>query len=353
MDEVHYARPMFREIRIGILAVCTMGVLLATGTLRAQEHAPVPIQILALTTDDADDQADALTEALRARVDAMSTWSLQQSTQSFETLSIALRCPKRPDSPCLQRIGDQIHTDHYLWGTMARARGDVIAQVNMWNRGEAGAQTSVTFQDNLLDPENPKLRAIAMHLLDTLLPPATAEPTPIVHGQALRSVGPMPAAQEAPAAQTTGTTSAAAAATPPTEPTVNNPPSRLPKVLGYAGIATGAVLLVAGGLETAKWVSDKSDADRQRSMVPANVSDVCAAPGYAAAATACQASTRETNDAVFAWVFTVAGVTLAGTGIWLLVATAGGEKSQVSRLPFEIVPTIGVNARSLDLRLRF
>lgn len=343
---------MFREIRIGILAVCAMGGLLATRTLRAQEHAPIPIQILALTTDDADDQADALTQALRARVDAISTWSLQQSTQSFETLSIALRCPKRPDSACLQRIADQLHTDHYVWGTMARARGDVIAEVNMWNRSEAGAQASATFQDNLLDPENPKLRAIAMHLLDTLLP-ATAEPTPIVYSKALRSTGPVPAEQEAPATQTAAATSADASASPSTERAVNNPPNRLPKVLGYAGIATGAVLLVAGGLEAGKWVSDKSDADTQRSMVPANVSDVCAAPGNPAAATACQASTRETNDAVFAWVFTVAGATLAGTGIWLLVATAGGEKSQVSRLPFEIVPTIGVNARSLDLRLRF
>jgi hypothetical protein len=352
MDEVHYARPMFREIRIGILAVFATGVLLGTRTLRAQEHAPIPIQILALMTDDADDQADALTQALRARVDAMSIWSLQHSTQSFETLSIALRCPKRPDTACLQRIADQLHIDHYVWGTMARARGDVIAEVNMWNRGEAGAQTSATFQDNLLDSETPKLRAIAMHLLDTLLP-ATAEPAPIVHSKALRSIGPVPAAQEAPVTETTATTSAAASTSPPTEPAVNNPPSRLPKILGYAGIATGAVLLVVGGLEAGKWVSDKSDADRQRSMVPANVSDVCAAPGYAAAATACQASTRETNDAVFAWVFTVAGATLAGTGIWLLVATAGAEKSQASRLPFEIVPTIGVNARSLDLRLRF
>ena len=42
-------------------------------------------------------------------------------------------------------------------------------------------------------------------------------------------------------------------------------------------------------------------------MVPATVSDVCVAPGNLAAAAACQASTRELNDAVFAWAFTDRG----------------------------------------------
>ncbi len=131
-------------------------------------------------------------------------------------------------------------------------------------------------------------------------------------------------------------------------------PSNLPEVLGYAGVAVGAVLLVAGAVEIAKWASDKNTADAQRAMVPATVSDVCAAPGFPTAAAACQTSTREMNDAVFAWALTAAGVAVAGTGVWLLIASGSSDsKPAAARLPFEIVPVIGLQTRSLDLRLRF
>ena len=79
--------------------------------------------MLSLWTDDADDQADALTQALRSRVRQAQGWSLLETPQSFETLAIALKCPPKPDAPCLQRIGDQLHADHYVWGTMARKKG--------------------------------------------------------------------------------------------------------------------------------------------------------------------------------------------------------------------------------------
>jgi hypothetical protein len=119
-------------------------------------------------------------------------------------------------------------------------------------------------------------------------------------------------------------------------------------------VAVGAVLLVAGAVEIAKWASDRNTADEQRAMVPATVSDVCAAPGFPAAAAACQTSTREMNDAVFAWAFTAAGVAVAGTGVWLLIASGSSDtKAATARLPFEIVPVIGSQVRSLDVKLRF
>jgi hypothetical protein len=197
----------------------------------------------------------------------------------------------------------------------------------------------------LKDPESPKLRAVAVRLLEFLLGSATGEP-PAVRGKAAS----VPPTAQAPVGD------AAAAATPAPEPATHPSQStNVPKVLGYAGIAAGVVLLVAGGLEAAKWSSDKNAADQQRAMVPANVSDVCAALGNAAAAVACQATTRETNDAIFAWVFTVAGVALGGTGAWLLIASSGSGDGRpaTTRLPIELVPAIGARVRSLDLRLTF
>jgi hypothetical protein len=329
---------MFRTIRLGVLALLALGLLVGTRDARAQVRAPTPLVVLPLTTDDADDQADALTRALRARVEALPAWALQESAQSFETLSIALRCPTNPDGACLERIADQIHTDHYVWGTMVRARGEVTAEVNLWSRDGEGAQATATFADNLKDAESPKLRAVAVRLMESLLgAPAEA---PALYGKPAMAAVPAraPAAAE-PAAP---------------EPTSPSQPNQLPKILGYVGVAAGAALVVAGGIGFAKWVSDKNTADRQRAMVPATVSDVCAAPGYAAAAGACQASTRELNDAVFTWAFAIAGAAVVGTGVWLLVASGHSDDAKAaSRLPIEVMPTIGSRAGSLDVRLTF
>jgi hypothetical protein len=337
---------MFREIRVELCALVASGLLLAARGARADERPAAPVYVLALSTDDADDQAEALTAALRARVDALPTWALQETSQSFETLSIALRCPARPDGACLERIGDHLHADHYVWGSMSRGRGDVAVEVNLWSRDGAGAKTSATFPDNLKDPESPRLRAVAVRLLESLLGSSAEEP-PAVRGKAASVPTPVPAPVGA-----TPATPATPAPEPATHPSQS---SNAPKVLGYAGIASGVVLLVAGGLEWAKWSTDKNAANQQRAMVPAHVTDVCAAPGNAAAAGACQATTRETNDAILVWVFTVASAALGGTGAWLLIASggSGAGRPATARLPIELVPTIGAHVRSLDLRLTF
>src|SRR5271167_3154188 len=97
---------MFRKLGgvLALLAALALAVLVGTRDASAQVRAPTPLVVLPLTTDAADDQADALTRALRARVEALPAWALQESAQSFETLSIALRCPTKPDGACLERI---------------------------------------------------------------------------------------------------------------------------------------------------------------------------------------------------------------------------------------------------------
>ena len=58
---------------------------------RASNSKATPIYVLSVWTNDADDQADALTAALRSRVRQLPGWSLAETTQSFETLAIAGR----------------------------------------------------------------------------------------------------------------------------------------------------------------------------------------------------------------------------------------------------------------------
>src|SRR5579859_3596369 len=104
---------MNRRTRLAFATLASTILGLAPLVARADTVSPktTAVYVLSVWTDDADDQADALTQALRARVRQTPGWMLLDTTQSFETLSIALKCPSRPDAACLQRIGDQLHAD--------------------------------------------------------------------------------------------------------------------------------------------------------------------------------------------------------------------------------------------------
>ena len=82
-----------------------------------------PVHVLGIDSDDAEDQADALTGALRSRVRSAPGWSLQETQHALGMLTAALRCPQKPDAACLQRIGDQLHTDRFVWGVMSKVAG--------------------------------------------------------------------------------------------------------------------------------------------------------------------------------------------------------------------------------------
>src|SRR3954453_19863520 len=95
---------------------CVLAVMFAVAPLRsARAEAPspraTPVHVLTIDSDDAEDQADALSGAIRSRVRVAPGWSLQETSHSLSMLTAALRCPQKPDTACLQRIGDQIHTD--------------------------------------------------------------------------------------------------------------------------------------------------------------------------------------------------------------------------------------------------
>ncbi len=353
-----------------------------------------PIYVLAIWTDDADDQAEALTRALRSRVRATAGWSLGETTQSFETLAIALRCPPRPDPPCLDRIGDQLHANQYIWGTMAKARGEVTAELHLWRRNGTESADSATYAESYKDPDDPRLRAIAMRLFDNMVVPAPG-PTLVVHagtgagavfvdevrrgaltaGVAYIAVTAgvhkievrVPGFQTATQSATVGATGEQALDFPLlpsgaiTEHTQRESSSRsfAWTIVGYSAIAAGVGCLVAAGVEGLRWSDDRSASDKDRANVPSSVSNVCSDTANGFALDACQKSDDAKSAAVLGWVFAAAGAALGGTGAWLLLAApnkpahepTGTRTSQ--RPPVELVPTLGPRAQSLDLRIRF
>jgi hypothetical protein len=353
-----------------------------------------PIYVLAIWTDDADDQAEALTRALRSRVRAAAGWSLSETSQSFETLAIALRCPPRPDPGCLDRIGEQLHANLYIWGTMSKARGEVTAALHLWRRNGPESEGSATYTESYKDPDDPKLRAIATRLFDDMIG-STAGATLVVHaGTGAGSVfvdgvkrGALTAGvayvavsagehkvdvrvlgfQAATQLATVGATGEQSLDFPLLPASVNTEPpqressSRSPTwtVLGYSAIAAGVGCLVGAGIEGLRWSDDRSASERDRASVPSNVSNVCAESVNSFAIDACQKSNDAKSAAVLGWVFAAAGAALGGTGVWLLLAApyepahepAATRTSQL--WPVELVPTLSPRTQSLDLRIRF
>jgi hypothetical protein len=389
---------MARATRLALAALAASVAGSASTSARAESPnaKATPVYVLPLSTDDADDQADALTQALRSRVRQAAGWSLLETSQSFETLAIALKCPPKPDPLCLQRIGDQLHADHYVWGTLAKKRSasEVTADLHLWSRGKTDADASETYSDNLKDASDEALRGVAARLFGRMSGAGTGG-TLIVH--AGRSAGTvvvdgadrgaldngiarleLPAGShtiavrvpgvEAPPGQTAEVASGSeqelnfvlAPVRMSAQPEEPSSPVPVGKVLGYSAIVAGAGFLVAGGIEAANWVNDNSASTEDRNRVPKSVADVCTQQS-AAAIDACNKSKDALTVSTLGWIFGGAGALLLGTGIVLVVSDHGSSSDgrhtasvrPIQGARVDVVPALGPHAGSLDVRVRF
>src|SRR5690242_10233857 len=72
----------------------------------------LPVAVVGLDSDDAEEQAEGLTTALRQHVKNSTGWSIQETQQSLSMLTAALRCPpKAPGADCEQKIADQLKAE--------------------------------------------------------------------------------------------------------------------------------------------------------------------------------------------------------------------------------------------------
>ena len=333
---------------VGFLSVCVL--VLASGPAFAERPGPkgTPLYVLAIWTEDADDQAEALTRALRWRARQAPGWSLLETNQSFETLAIALKCPPRPDAACLQRIGDQLKADRYVWGTIEKKRGapgEVSANVHLWTRGKPPAEAREDFADGLKDASDESLRAIAAALFGHLTGTVSSGGPPSAPAPAEPTVPPSPAPTDA-----------------PSEGSDHPFPVRM--AFGYAALAAGAGFLVAGAVETSNWIQDSNASNDDRKSVPMSVTDVCTADPRGAGALAAQDACSKSKDAVdastLAWIFAGVGAALAGTGLWLIASDHGSREEQgretaraTKKARLVLLPSVEPHAGRLYVRVTF
>jgi hypothetical protein len=383
-----------------LLAACSLAAVLTALARPAHAEPPnskaTPVYVLSIWTDDADDQAEALTQALRTRVRQAQGWSLLETTQSFETLAIALKCPSKPDAACLQRIADQLHADRYVWGTMSKKKGpgEVTADVHLWTRGKGDAEAAETYSDNLKDASDESLKQVSARLFGKLTGGA-AGGTLVVHagsgagyvlvdgsqratleGGVARLDVPMGA--HTVAVKVPGFDSPAQQATIPagTEQEITfalTPASAAPvegeshggsfparKVLTYTAFIAGAGLLVGSGVEVGLWVNDNNKSKDDRKNVPANVTDVCATEVNSFAQDACRRSKDAVTASTIAWVLGGAGAALIGTGLVLVLTDRGSSEPHDATTPaakqrprVDVLPFVGARGGTVDLRVTF
>ena len=359
---------------------------------------PVTVHVIALDSDDAsEDQADALTAAMRQRVRMTPSLLLAESNRALSTLLPALKCPSRPDSACLQRIGDQLKTDRFFWGNVVKSSvaHQVVAEVHLWTRGKPEQVAKETFSDNLKDQNDDALKRIAVQLFDRLTGEATqgtviikvtgaqvgtvivdGKPiTKLTAGMATIQVGSGSHTIEVQSDGYTGapqtvnvvvnvesdlTFDMKANAVVPVEPSKPGHPKR---VIGFVTLAVAGAAAVGAIVTGAIYASDSGTWHNYASGVPSTVTDLCTnAASKAAYALSNGVSNRDACDArstantvwPVGWALGGAAVALGIVGVVLVISDKPSkEEGAPPPMALRITPTFGPGGGGVSALLTF
>jgi hypothetical protein len=162
-----------RLARYALLALAALVLCLASPrTAKADSSSAhsVAVVVLGIDSDDSEEQADAMTGAIRSRIRASQGWSLVETNQSLGMLTAALRCPAKPTPDCEQRIGEQLKAERFIFGYVTKGpqASQVTAEIHLYQKGKADTVVKESYADNLKDQNDDSLRKIAQKILDKL-----------------------------------------------------------------------------------------------------------------------------------------------------------------------------------------
>lgn len=142
----------------------------SAGATGASAASAQTIAVLGIDSDEAQDQADALSDALKSRARQAPGWTLMEKSPSLGSLTVQLKCPAKPDAACQQKIADSLKSDRYVWGVMSKAGGggQVNVELHLFRRGKPDFVIRETYSDSLKDQNDEKLRGLARRLFEEL-----------------------------------------------------------------------------------------------------------------------------------------------------------------------------------------
>jgi len=352
----------------------------------------LPINVVTIKTDDADDQAEALTTAVKAEVRQLAGWSLADGDNSLEMLTLALRCPSPPDAACELRIADQIKTDRFVWGTLKKSSGHRVEGVlHLWTRNQGQTSANVAFDENMTEANDDAMRKVAKDAMAALTggPPKGSvritagetngqvfvdnQPSGAIHNGIatlfmpvgkhrveVRAPGYSPVSGEV---SVSPNSSVALTLTPVTleQATADSARFSTRKIAGYGALAGGVMLGAAGFYSSLKVRSIDNDegltAYRDHLSSNLNICDEAKAGRVVAGA----ASPNEVKDMcssattyqTLQWVFYGLGAVSAGVGTYLILTEKPSQPSTTSARNIQVVPSAGRQGGGLDVRVIF
>jgi hypothetical protein len=333
-------------------------LFLSGATAHAEAPGPgvLPVQVIAIQSDGADDQAEALTAAIRSRVRAVRGYSLNESDFALEVLTLGFKCGDVPDESCQTKIGDHIHADRYIWGTVKRSKSQrqVNAELRLWTRGAPNQRTQLTFSDNLTAPGDEALKRLVEEALAKLLEqPKSATPPPAASAPA-RAAPFVPPIATASAARPYSPHSASADI-----PEESSGEGR--RTTGWAAVGLGSVLLAAGVYSVVRVHAIDTDdrvvayrqgfhsgvdvCDEARSGVESKVS------GAATPTEMKDFCSSATTFQTLQYIFFGIGAVSSAAGIYLLASDKSAPPSTTSHL--KVSPSIGRSGGRVDLSFTF
>jgi hypothetical protein len=158
---------MLRRVRpLPGLAAALLGLVASPAIAAPPGPDVLPVAVLTVKSDEALDQAEALTAALREAVTRSSGWSLGEANQSVEFLALKMKCGSTIDAACETRIADVIKADRFLWSVVDfdKTKKEVRGSLNFFVRGKGTNKVDVAFKASMTDPK--KLASIADALFD-------------------------------------------------------------------------------------------------------------------------------------------------------------------------------------------
>ena len=351
------------------------------------------VDVLEVATDDADDQAKALTAALKQRLRTSKDLQLGSADFSLSVIVLALKCPGDvPDINCQNKIADKLSVDRYIWGTMRKAPGNqVIADLRLYQRGKPEVRQQFTYSDNLTEPADPALQRLADEMITRLtsfgkigVARVTAEQSlagslfvdgqeqgPFTNGTSeltlpvgdhkfeVRS-GTKVLASGSGKVTPTGTLEVQLQPAPKGGVEVSTASTggggNWKKTAGYVGVGVGGAMILGGiySLIQVNSINHDSGFDAYRKGFGPN-DDVCkqAAAGTVVAGAPSPADIKSKCDSgstyqTLQYVLFPVGAIAAGVGVYFLASSSKQETGKV-----EVTPSVGIGSGRVDLRVRF
>ncbi len=338
----------------------------------------VAVAVLALDSEDAEQQADALTGALRSRIRNAPGWSLVDASQTLGMLTAALRCPSRPPPECQQKIADTVKVDRYVWGFVSKGptQGQVTAEIHFFQKGKPDTVVKESYADNLVDPNDDKgIGKVAARIVEKLGGSAMGivvvhagdsagevvvdgdNRVPLQAGQARIELGAgghaieVTSSSGAPIKRNILVTAGKETVvemepSAPAKPEEPSSPFPTRKVIAGGLVVAGIVLGVVSVLELGAYNKAIDRGNNDKSSVPSGQKP-CDDPQYP---DFCNADKDAKSASTVAWVTATLGVVAIGGGVVLWVTDPGSsDKPAAAKRKTRLVPTAGPGSGGLLL----